>query len=424
MGNRQSTIGNRQPKARVAVVSPFLDKRHGTERCVTEQIERLAEAYEIHVYSDRVEDMDSSRIVWHRVPALPGPHLFAYCWWVVANQLCRWWDAQVRGFAPSMVYSPGINCFDADVISVHVVFGAYRGCAGKALDFHAHPARSWPRLLHRRMYYRLLIGLEHLVYGGKRATLTAISTKAARNLRCYGRDESQIPVILYGIDSVRFRPETRQGLRESARRALGLKEGDFCLLLVGNDWRNKGLRCLIESLSRLAVSSIRLLVVGHDTVDPYREAITQFHLEHQIIFLPERPDIEFYYGAADLYAGPSLEDAFALPPLEAMACGVPALVSRQAGVSEVISDGVDGFVLDDPQDSSRVAEIVLLLYQNEGLRRRVGETAAKTARQYTWDHNAEQLGALFEEVLEKRKSGDRNQKNRESKLESRSSSKI
>ena len=153
MDNRHSTTDNNQSKARLAVVSPFVDKRHGTERCVAEQIERLADAYEIHLYSNRVQDVDVRRIVWHRVPALPGPHLFAYCWWVLANRLCRWWDAQVRGFAPSIVYSPGINCLDADVISVHVVFGAYRGCAGKALDFRANPARSWPRLLHRRMYY-------------------------------------------------------------------------------------------------------------------------------------------------------------------------------------------------------------------------------------------------------------------------------
>ena len=53
-------------KLRLAVVSPFLDKRHGTERCIAEQLERLAGAYEIHLYSERVgEDVDLSNITWH-----------------------------------------------------------------------------------------------------------------------------------------------------------------------------------------------------------------------------------------------------------------------------------------------------------------------------------------------------------------------
>ena len=71
-------------KTRIAVVSPFLDKQHGTERCVVEQVERLARDYEVHVYSNRVEDIDLSRIVWHRVPraARAAPFrllLVAYC---------------------------------------------------------------------------------------------------------------------------------------------------------------------------------------------------------------------------------------------------------------------------------------------------------------------------------------------------------
>jgi UDP-glucose:(heptosyl)LPS alpha-1,3-glucosyltransferase len=221
-------------------------------------------------------------------------------------------------------------------------------------------------------------------------------------LKRYGRTESQLPVILNGIDAHRFRVEARARLRDSARQALGLKEGDFCLLVVGNDWRNKGLPYLLESLGRLALPSIRLLVVGCDIVDAYRLAMARLRLEDQVTFLPPRPDVEFYYAAADLYVGPSLEDAFALPPLEAMACGVPTIVSSQAGVSEVVTAGVDGFVLDDPQDSSKLADLIALLYSNEGLRRRMGEAAAKTAGQYTWDHNAEQLHQQFQDVLQRK----------------------
>jgi glycosyltransferase involved in cell wall biosynthesis len=113
--------------------------------------------------------------------------------------------------------------------------------------------------------------------------------------------------------------------------------------------------------------------------------------------------VELYYAAADLYVGPSLEDAFALPPFEAMACGVPSIVSSQAGVSEIITEGVDGFILEDPQGSGKLAELIKLICGNEALREKMGEAAARTAAQYTWDGNATQLRTLFEQVLEQRR---------------------
>jgi glycosyltransferase involved in cell wall biosynthesis len=397
-------------RERIAVVSPFIDKRHGTERCIAEQVERLARSYEIHVYSNRVEDVDLKRIVCHRVPRLPGPLLTAYCWWVIANHFSRWWDACFRKLAPVMVYSPGINCFDADLISVHIVFAEYLCRLGNALAFRANAVRVWPRLLHRRIYYRLLVALERVIYGGKKATLVPISGRVARELQM-----NELPVITHGIDAQRFNPGTRARLRDSARRELGVNRDDFCVLLVGNDWKNKGLDCLLQALARLRTQArlnpkvdvrTRLLVAGEDSAEPYRPAIIRLGLTDRVTFLPPRADVEFYYAAADLYAGPSLEDAFGLPPLEAMACGAPAIVSSQAGVSELISDGVDGLVLDDPRDSAKLAGLIALLCRDAELRARMGEAAARTAGQHTWDRNAEQLSRFIEEVIRRKRARD------------------
>jgi glycosyltransferase involved in cell wall biosynthesis len=389
-------------KPRIAVLSPFLDKQHGTERCVVEQVERLARQYEVHVYSNRVEDLDLSQIVWHRVPALPGPHLFAYCWWLLANRLARWWGRALGGLRFALTYSPGINCFDADVISVHVVFAEFHRKVRNALKFSANPVRSGPLLLHRRIYYQLVIALERVVYGGKRSLLTVVSAKVARDLRRFGRAESQLPVIYHGVDTQRFDVEVRRKLRASARRSLGLDEGVLCLLLVGNDWKNKGLPCVLDALGKLKSDSVRLLVVGHDIVEPYRSILDRLQLNDRVTFLPLRSDVEFYYAAADLYVGPSLEDAFGMPPLEAMACGVPCIVSSQMGVSEVVTDGVEGFILGDPRDSDKLSELIGLLHRDEALRQKMGDAAVKTAEQYTWDHNAEQLNQLFQEVLRRK----------------------
>jgi glycosyltransferase involved in cell wall biosynthesis len=386
-------------KPRIAVVSPFLDKQHGTERCVAEQLERLAWDYEIHLYTSRVEDMDLSKIVLHRVPALPGPHLFAYMWWFAANHFQRWWDLRFRGLKYELLYTPGINCWDADVISVHIVFAEFVERVRDGLRFGSNPVKIWPTLLHRRMYYALIKMLERRTYSREGLPLVVVSKKVAADLERYYDRNTHLSLVYHGWDRERFGRARRANLRTQARRELGLEQNNFVLLLVGNDWKKKGLLCLLEAVRQLANPELHILVVGTDTRAPYLASLQRAGLAERVQFLPPRRDVEFYYAATDAYIGPSLEDAFAMPPLEAMACGVPVIVSRQAGVSEVITHGVDGLLLEDSQDDLVLASLIHELYANHDLRQRLGENASNTALKYTWKGNAEQLRAVFDAIL-------------------------
>src|SRR5213078_986345 len=83
---------------RLAVVSPFVDRRHGTERSLAELLERLAsnEHCEIHLYAQRVDGLavvqtrvpraqESGAIIWHTVPSIPGLHLLQFLSWLILN---------------------------------------------------------------------------------------------------------------------------------------------------------------------------------------------------------------------------------------------------------------------------------------------------------------------------------------------------
>jgi glycosyltransferase involved in cell wall biosynthesis len=386
---------------RVAVITPFLDKRHGTERCVAEQIERLARdhGWSVDIYSQRVEDiaLDDGRIAWHRVPASPGPYIVNYLWWFGANHLARRREER-RGVRYDVVYSPGINCLDADAISVHIVFGEFVSRVGEALSLRRNPVRTWPRLLHRRFYYRLIVALERLVYGRGRAALSAISKKTAAHLdRLHGR--GGVPVIYHGIDRGQFNPEVRRRRRRPARAELGLADSDFAVLLVGNDWKQKGLDCMLEAVGLQEDGATTLLVAGRDDPVLFAEQIAALGLRHRVRLLPLRRDVETYYAAADCYAGPSLEDAFALPPLEAMACGLPVIISARAGVSEVVTDGHDGLVQKDPRDAAELARLIRDVREDADLRRRLGERATETACRYTWERNAAETAAFLRHAI-------------------------
>jgi glycosyltransferase involved in cell wall biosynthesis len=404
---------------RIAIVSPFLDKKHGTERRVTELVGRLAEdyGYEIHIYSQRVEDLvgvqiyyyrcaervsadtEMGKIWWHRVPQIVGPGLVRYLWWFIANQLCRWWDRRVHGLTYDMVYTPGINCFDADAISVHIVFAQFYRQVKDDLTFCRNPVHFWPWLIHRQLSYRLMMILERMIYTRRSVFLTVIARKVTVDLQQFYHQQIDLPVVYLGIDQQQFSSDIRSQLRSTARSLLGISSETFALLLVGNDWKNKGLPCLLQAVGQLHNLNLQLLIVGRDQTAPYQTFIDQYNLRSRVQFLPPRPDVQFYYAAADTYIAPSREDAFAQPPIEAMACGLPVIVSSHAGASELITDGVDGLILEDPTDSQTLAELIQRLYKDAHLRQQLSNSAIKTTQQYTWDRNAMKMHMVFQQVM-------------------------
>jgi glycosyltransferase involved in cell wall biosynthesis len=397
---------------RLAVVSPFLDRRHGTERCIVEQIERMAcqPGWDIHIYAQRVEDLavvsyapgaspaPPGSIIWHRVCAIPGPHLLKFLWWFVANWFQRRYDARFRSLHFDLVYSPGINCLDADAIAVHIVFREFLRLARQDLRLRNSGPAGWPRLIHRLFYYWLIIALEKRVYSAARVRLAAVSQLTASELARHFR-RTDVTVISNAVDVGLFRPSVRAEGRSAARRRWSYSPQDFVLLLVGNDWKKKGLPQLLEATARCPDLPLRLLVVGSDEQSPYRRMLERFSLQDRVHFAAPSPDVLQFYAAADVYVGPSLHDSFALPPAEAMACGLPVITSAQNGGAEMITNGVDGFILPDPRDVAAFARLIRLLYEQPQLRNRMAENAARTAQQYTWERNAAQTLAFLTATL-------------------------
>jgi glycosyltransferase involved in cell wall biosynthesis len=393
-------------KPRIAVVSPFLDKQHGTERPVVEWLNGVQDRFEIHLYSQAVEDLDLSRIKWHRIPTIPGPHLLNYAWWFAANHLWRAWDRAVHGLRYDLMYSPGVNCLNADVISVHIMFAELLRKNTESLRLRARPVSDWPRLFHRKVYYHVIASLERHLYRRADVTLLVIAQRVSDGLQeFYGRKDAS-PVVYFGLDHAIFNPARRLELREAAREQLCVKPGEFALLLIGNDWLNKGLPTLLDAMSQLRDLPLRLLVVGQDDRAPYVKSIEEKSLRKQVDFFPPRKDVESYYAAADVYVGPSKEDALPLPPAEAMACGLPVIVTAKCGVSEIITDGQDGLIMQDPVNAADLADKLRTLYKDSGSRQRLGEKAAETARRFTWDRSAQEFGEILAQALRKKDAAD------------------
>lgn len=398
-----------RPELRLAIVSPFLDRQHGTERCLVEQIERFLRrpGCEVHIYAQSVRDLQvvtfssrhpgtaaPGRAIWHRVPSLPVPHLLNFLWWYFANQALRWFHRSFCSLSYDVVYSPGINCSDANAIVVHAVFHRlYRDVEGQLRLRHT-PLSSWPLLLHRRLYYRLIMFLERRIYPDRNISLAAVSHLTASELAAFF-SRTDVAVIPNAVDTSRFNPAERLRRRAEARRELRIAESSFVVLLIGNDWKNKGLSCLLKALAVLSQLPLQILVAGRDNHAIFLPQIEALHLCERVLFTDPSPDVMQFYAVADAYCGPSLHESFSLPPLEAMASGLPVIASSRSGVSQVITDGSDGFILENPEDPAALATLLSRLCQEPELCRSLGENAARTAQSYSWERNAAETWAFL-----------------------------
>jgi len=398
---------------RLAVVSPFVDRRHGTERSLAELLERLARTYhcEIHLYANWVEDLcvnnrggvlppGTGGIFWHKVPSVPGPHLLQFSCWFYLNRLWRWTHTFFRGTSFDLVVSPGINCSDADVVIVHALFHRLRELSQEK------PTRSLVDLgllnrIHRRAYYALLAALERRIYTNPKVSLAAVSQRTAGLLAGYFHRQD-VRVIPNAVDTAQFSSAMRLSRRSDARLRRNFREDEFVLLLIGNDWDNKGLSTILEALPKLADTPLKLLVVGHDDVSSWRPLASRLGVQDRSHWESVCTDILDAYAAADVYVSPSREDSFGMPVAEAMACGLPVVTSVFAGVSSLLHDGIDGFVLQDPRDAETLAKLIRMLFDQKELRGRVGEAAAKTVLEWTWEQNAAMVWDLLKEVSAKK----------------------
>jgi glycosyltransferase involved in cell wall biosynthesis len=401
---------------RIAVISPFLDRSHGTERVIIEQLEKFPSSpkTEIHIYAQRVQDLPgvitwkpnpptppSSHLFWHRVPSIPGPHLLQYTFWFFANTIRRSSDRSRLGSNYDITYSPGINAFDVDAIAVHIVFHEFHHQVISELGFRKNAIVAWPRLLHRRLYYRLIMALEKKVYRNPKISIAAVSTLVAQQLEKYFQ-RKDARVIRNGVDVEYFSPSRRLAKRSSAREQFGLSAADFTLLLIGNDWKKKGLDALLRALVEIRELPWKLIIVGNDERAPYERVIQHFDMTQRVIFLAPSPDVLQFYAATDAYVGPSLEDAYGLPVLEAMACGLPVLASSRAGVSDIIDDSINGIILRDPRNAQEIASALRKLITEPNLCTQLGDKAARTAQNHTWARNAQSTWEWLNEVARNR----------------------
>jgi glycosyltransferase involved in cell wall biosynthesis len=147
-----------------------------------------------------------------------------------------------------------------------------------------------------------------------------------------------------GVDTSRLRPSTREEAL-ALRAKLGLPADAFVVGFVGRLVRDKGITDLVEAMTavRVRFPETWLLMIGADFADDVADPELARVRDLGKVILPGRTvDAGAYYGAMDVLAFPSYREGFPNAPLEAAACGVPAVGYRATGVVDAIVDGETG----------------------------------------------------------------------------------
>jgi len=219
----------------------------------------------------------------------------------------------------------------------------------------------------------------------------------------YNLKKSEIQLVYNGVNLKRFSRLVESGAGDNFRSALGFSR-EVLFLFMAYDFRKKGVRYLIEGAARLldqvGPGKFGVIIVGSSPSPALRRLIRTLRLESTIVFEGSTKEPEKYYNACDVFVLPTFYDACSLVVFEAMACGLPAITTIDNGASGIITDGVDGVILDDPRCLETMATAMERFLDHNFLGN-ASIAARSTASQYSIEANHAQVLAIFDAIVER-----------------------
>ena len=378
------------------VIYQFDETKGGVEAYVANfSRQLLAHGHEAHIFCAKRGGSAPGGLVFHDVPATKS-----------------WSPLTVRSFARNSARMLQKESYDVIHGFSRTYYQDIYRIGGGCHAEYLRQTYSWASTLFGRIFialsprHRAIIALEKMRYDRRNyKRLTANSELTKREVaREFNVPPEDITVIYNPVDAARFAPERLLPLRAGMRKKLGLAADETAILFVGTGWQRKGLRHLIEATPLLDDAKAKLIVVGEGDIKAYTKIAASLGIGSRVFFAGRSSRVEGYCAAADVFAFPSLHDAFPNVVLEAMASGLPVVCSKLTGASEIITDGTDALLVDEPRDAAALAERIKVLLDPQK-RKEIGARARLTAQKYSYEENYRRTMQVYDDVLRMKKSG-------------------
>ena len=245
-------------------------------------------------------------------------------------------------------------------------------------------------------YHRYVCAAERRLFEHPALRAVICNSRMVRDeiARHFAIDAGKLHVIYNGVDLAHFDPARRAQLRAAARAELGCGAGDTLFLFVGSGFARKGLDTAIGALARTGRGDLRLAVAGRDReAARFAGLAARAGVSGRVALLGGRGDVRPLYAAADCFILPTRYDPFPNTALEALAMGLPAIVSRRCGAAEVVREGQNGWLCEADDEPGLASLMSGAPRAIEG--GRMARAARETAEQYGMDEMARQMQGLY-----------------------------
>jgi UDP-glucose:(heptosyl)LPS alpha-1,3-glucosyltransferase len=344
------------------------DRRQGTGGYTVELVERLAGRHSVTLYAAGVATPPPNGV---RVVRVPAVRLSAYT--TILSYPAAFAAVRRRHDA---VHAQGWVTGDAEVVTAHIVLAAWRDAAA------AHGVRSAPG---ERLFGAWVTRREGALLRTARAVIAPSGRVEADIARWYGRTEG-IRVVPHGCERALV-----PAPRHEARARLGIPPDGFVALYIGD--ARKGLDAALAALA--AAPGAHLLVVTRTPTPEFRERAAARGVAGRVAWAPPGTSAPDAFGAADVLLHPTIYDSFGLTVAEALALGIPVIVSRAAGVAELLEHGRSAWLM---TDAGEAGAALAALAADAPLRARLAEAGRAVAAAWTWERTVRETEAVYETV--------------------------
>jgi phosphatidylinositol alpha-mannosyltransferase len=181
-------------------------------------------------------------------------------------------------------------------------------------------------------------------------------------------------------------------------------DGVMNILFVGRLEPRKGLINLLKSIpliKNFSSRDYRLIVVGNGILTKYYKSRIPREVTGKVFFVGDISfeDLPKYYKTAHVFCSPATYgESFGIVLIEAMAAGLPIVAGNNEGYRKVISDGVNG-VLVDPEQPLQIAQAIGKILQSDKLRTQLSDASRKDAEKYNWSRIVSEIDSVYSNIV-------------------------
>ncbi len=344
-----------------------------------------------HIIAAEAEDHPFEYVVYSRLPMEPGllPESPRVRWRTLPCANDRLWTL--------LTYPRALKEDQIDVAHTQYTTPVSAPCP-VITTVHDISFRLYPEWYPRK--HRMLLNLTVPVAMRRARMVITVSESSRRDmLRVYHMHEDRVAATPLAAPR-EYAPVPKDEARAAVQEAYGI-DGPY-VLSVGVLQPRKNLTLLLEAFAHARSTGKfphRLVITGKRGwgVQNIMRSAAQWQIADAITFTDYVPDAALpnLYSAASMVAYPSLYEGFGLPPLEAMACGAPTLVSDQPAMPEVAGDGAWVLPVMDPDAWARA---MIKLSKDEEMSRCLGSAGRKRAAKFSWVRTAGRTREIYEQA--------------------------